>query len=368
MTTRHLFVLGAGSGSANNLIRSLRAGDPSLVIVGGHRDRFFLKNSLADRNCLVPDTLHEGFLDRLTEIIERESVHLLVPTTDADVRAVAGLRDRLPCRVFLPALDVIDLCQDKYALTARLRQHGVPVPLTYPLTSLDDVDDVFRRLAPHRRVWCRTRQGQGGRGALLVESAEQARAWVGYWQAMRGVAPTAFTLSEYLPGRDFAAQSLWRDGELILVKNYERLSALGGGQPGSTSSLAALSKTVVDLRVPALTTAAIRAVDARASGVFCWDLRENADGVLCVTEINAGRFGLSTNIFDLPGKHNMAATYVRLALGEDVGFRDEYDAVEDYYMIRDFDTVPAIFHADELFEGLEDAREERPHARSDRGR
>jgi carbamoylphosphate synthase large subunit len=352
MTPRQLLVLGAGSGAGNNLIRSLRLGDPSLAIVGAHRDRFLLRNSAADRNHLLPSATHADFVDELARIVEHERVALLIPTSDVDVRALAAMRDRLPCRAFLPALDVVDLCRDKYALNVRLRQRGVPVPLTYPLATLADVDDVFRRLAPHRRLWCRTREGHGGRGGLLVESPEQARAWIGYWHEMRGVPPTAFTLAEYLPGRDFAAQSLWRDGELILIKNYERLSALGGGQPGSTSSLAALSRTMIDARVPAVTTAAMRAVDERASGVFCWDLRENADGVLCVTEINAGRFGLSTNIFDLPGRHNMAVTYVRLALGDDVGFRDEYDAVEDYYMIRDFDTVPAIFHADELFEEL----------------
>lgn len=363
MTPRHLLVLGAGGGPGNNLIRSLRLGDPTLLIVGAHRDRFLLKNSPADRNHLVPVTTHVDFLDRLAEIVQREGIDLLIPTSDPDVRAVAALRDRLPCRVFLPTLEVIDLCRDKYELNVRLQQHGVPVPLTYPLTALEDIEDVFRRLARHRRVWCRTREGHGGRGALLVESPEQARAWIRYWHEMRGVAPTAFTLAEYLPGRDFAAQSLWRDGELILVKNYERLSALGGGQPGSTSSLAALSKTVVDSRIPEVTTAALRAVDEHASGIFCWDLRENADGALCVTEINAGRFGLSTNIFDLPGKHNMAVTYVRLALGDDLGFREQYDAVDDYYMIRDFDTVPAIFHADDLFEGLEEAQR---HAVTDR--
>jgi hypothetical protein len=48
----------------------------------------------------------------------------------------------------------------------------------------------------------------------------------------------------------------------------------------------------------------------------------------------------------------MPATYVRLGLGEPVDLRDEYDVVEDYYLVRDLDTLPAVFHADELFEGI----------------
>jgi hypothetical protein len=27
----------------------------------------------------------------------------------------------------------------------------------------------------------------------------------------------------------------------------------------------------------------------------------------------------------------------------------------DYYMVRDLDTLPGVFHADEFFEGVEDA-------------
>ena len=77
-------------------------------------------------------------------------------------------------------------------------------------------------------------------------------------------------------------------------------------------------------------------------------------GVPCITEINAGRFSSGTNILDLTGKHNMAATYVRVALGEPVDLREEYDVAEDYYMLRDLDTPPGVFHAEELFEGIEE--------------
>ena len=112
------------------------------------------------------------------------------------------------------------------------------------------------------------------------------------------------------------------------------------------------------LAMSALTVcaAAIRAVDRLASGVYCFDVREDARGVPCVTEINAGRFSMSTNLYDLVGKHNMAATYVRLALGQRSNVRGEYDAAEGYYMVRNLDTLAGIFHADVLAEGIEDAR------------
>jgi carbamoyl-phosphate synthase large subunit len=60
-------------------------------------------------------------------------------------------------------------------------------------------------------------------------------------------------------------------------------------------------------------------------------------------------------LYDLIGKCNMASTYVRLALGDSVQMADEYDAVEGAYLVRDLDTLPRIVHADELFEGLDEA-------------
>jgi len=194
-------------------------------------------------------------------------------------------------------------------------------------------------------------------GAIPVGRAAQARSWIESWREMRGVAPTAFTLSEYLPGRDFCCQALWKEGTLILVKACERLSYFGGGaNPSGISSVSHLAKTVCEPRVVETCTRAIRALDPKASGTFNLDLRENRAGIACITEINAGRFPSGTGIFDLTGKHNLTAIYVRVALDQPIELRDEYDAAEGWYSVRDLDTLTGIFHADELFDRIEDAR------------
>lgn len=353
---KRLLITSAGTGASNNLIRSLRAGDSSIFISGCHDDRFVLKKCPADRNYLIPESEHPDFLDALRQIVQTEKIDLLIPNSDADVRAVSAIRCDIPCQLFLPDHAAIERCQDKYDLSIFLRDRGVPAPLTYPVAGLDGIEELFRRLAPRSRLWCRIRTGSGSRGAIPVKSPEQACSWISYWQEMRGVPATAFTLSEYLPGRDFAVQGLWKDGTLVLLKICERLSYFGGGsQPSGISSTPALGKIVFEPRVVEVCRDAVRALDAEALGVFSIDLKEDASGVPCVTEINAGRFCMITNIFDLTGKHNMAVTYVRLALGEPVEIREEYDVGQDYYLVRDLDTLPGIFRADELFEGIEEA-------------
>lgn len=351
--SERVLVTGAGGAGSNNVIRSLRAADVSLEIFGCHDDRFLLKKSLADRAYLIPPLADRRGQRALRQLVDAEGIRLVIPTSEPDVAVLSRLRASLGERIFLPRRSAIDLCQDKFQLNAFLRARGIPAPATVCVSRLPDLRRAFRKVATESRAWCRIRDGAGSLGAIAVDSADQARDWIGYWREMRGVAPSAFILSEYLPGRDFGCQSVWKNGVLVLIKTYERLSYLvAGSQPTEVSSVAALAKTVFEPRVVETCTTAIRAIDPRASGVFSVDLRESARGIPCITEINAGRFSSATPIFDLTGKYNTAVTYVRLALGMPVEAREVYDVVDDHYMLRDLDTPPTVFHADDFFDGV----------------
>jgi carbamoyl-phosphate synthase large subunit len=344
----------AGTGASNNLVRSLRRAAKPLRIVGCHDDRFLLRTSTADRNFLVPPSDVEQIADVFRTLIETESVDLVIPTTDTDVRLFSDLRETLPPCLFLPNRQTVNLCQDKYALTTHLRSCGVTVPMTYEVTDLMDLPEIFRALQPDPWLWCRVRAGSGSLGATPVRTVEQAAAWLTYWEDMRGVPVRSFTLAEYLPGRDFACQSLWRHGELILIKTTERLSYFQGtAGPSGVSSIGAVHRTVYEPRVAELAAAAVFAVDSDASGAFSVDMKEDARGCPSVTEINVGRFLTGSPIFDESGQYNMTLTYVDLAFGRSARCGTIYD-VSDCYMIRDLDTLPGMYSTADLGAGIID--------------
>ncbi len=352
-----LLILHAGTAATSNVIRSLRAGDATVFIAGCHDDAFILKNSGADRNFLVPSSSRPAFVPALCRLIKKEHIDLLIPNSDADVSLISGIRAKLPCRVFLPRKSVIARCQDKYALTAFLARHRVPVASTYPVTALKKIELLFARLSPHTRLWCRIRKGTSSWGSIPVTSAKHARDWITYWQDMRGVPRGSFTLSEYLPGRDYCLQSLWSNGRLIMAKAHERLTYhVAGGNPSGTSSTAALAQMVFEPVVSRICAKAIRALDANASGIFFTDLKENAQGVPCITEINAGRFANVSTIHDATSSYNMTAAYMRLALGESVAARRPCRFPETCYVRRDIDMTPGVFQSNGLFDGMQDLR------------
>jgi carbamoyl-phosphate synthase large subunit len=353
--SRRLLVTGAGTGATENLVRSLRAGEYGPVLIGCGSDRFILAKASTGRRYLVPPSTEPGFVAALERLCQREAIELVIPTSDDDVRALSDHRELFAGRVFLPARHVIDLCQDKLELTDLLRKRGIAAPATEPVADLRNLDAIFAGLASAGPVWCRVRTGTRSLGAAPMRTVAQARAWIHYWEDMRGVPANAFTLSEYLPGRDFLCMSVWRDGMQILARTFERLAYFGGeNSPSGVSSLSSLAKTVRDERVLEASTAAIRALDGEASGAFSVDLKEDRHGAPAITEINAGRFFIGMTAFESVAKHNMPEVFVRVALGEPVVVGEAYDAVEDYYLVRDLDTLPGLLHAGELFEGIEE--------------
>jgi carbamoyl-phosphate synthase large subunit len=307
---------------------------------------------------MVPTPSDPGYAAAVSRVVERESIDFILPNADESVAALSAVRRRFPGRLFLPRHKVISVCQDKYALNKVLSRCNVPVPETRAVRHLAGVETVFRSLGSHSPLWCRIRSGSNSRGAAPVATPEQARSWIRYWSEMRAVPPRDFTLAEYLPGRDFACLMLWNNGTLILAKTCERLSYFfASSQPSGQSSMAGLSKTVHEPRLVETCARAIRALDARASGVFSIDLKSDERGEARITEINAGRLIAQTILLDRAGKHNLTLTYARLALGEPVTLRDEYEAAADHYFVRNVDAEPLLFHASEFFQGIEDARD-----------
>lgn len=345
--------MGAGTGACNNLVRSLRAGAQPVELVGCHDDRFTLRQSGADRLYLIPPQGTATFDRALLGLVEHERIELVIPSSDGDVLALSRLRRELGPRCFLPEAAVIDRCQDKLVLTELLDARGLPVAPTRAVRTLADLPGIFEALGAARPLWCRVRTGSRSLGAAPVDTVSQAEAWIRYWHEMRDVPPESFTLSEFLPGRDYMCMSLWQDGRMVLVTTFEKLSYFGAdASPSGMSSLSSLAKTVIDPRLVDVCGAAIRALSPSASGAFSVDLKEDREGRPCITEINAGRFFIGMTAFDPVSRHGIAPTFLRLARGAPVELDDPYVTPPDHYVVRDLDTLPGVYTADQLFESI----------------
>jgi carbamoyl-phosphate synthase large subunit len=346
-------VTGAGTGSSANLMRALRTMTPKPFVVGVNDDRFVLKLSLANRNYLCPEPASNEFVDSLLEIIERERINVIMPTDDNTVKALSDARDRFSIDLLLPRPETIERCQDKYALAVFLRRRNIPAPRTFEVKSLRSLKKIFSNFSRDGLLWCRARRGSRSLAATPVATEEQARAWITQWRDLRGVKVSDFTLGEYLPGRHFIVQSVWHNGNLLRAQSIEVLSYFAAGNnPSGVFSLSCLAKTVVAPEALEVTLKAVRALEQHPSGAFFVELKETADGVPAITEINAGRFPSGVTALLAVGKDNMIGAFASTCVGRPVKIAEPLGSALEYYMVRDIDAVPGVFSAADLLAGF----------------
>jgi carbamoyl-phosphate synthase large subunit len=315
MTT--VLVLGAGGSAAANFVDALRLSDHRYRVVGADASPVKLHLSLAEERVVIPRANEPGYEQALAAAVEKTGADVLHAQPDPDVLAIGALRDSLPTATFLPEQHVLDLAADKLGFAQRMHEAGVAVPEAVAFDSLRSVvSQTELLLESHERAWVRARTGAGSRASLPVHSGHQAYAWVRWWVEERGLEASTFMASEMLPGREFAYQSLWQDGELVAGQARERIEYLYGHlTPSGQTSTPAVARTVSIPEVDDLARRAIRALDPHPNGVFCVDIKESAAGTPSVTEINAGRFFTTSNFFAHAGL-NMPDLLVRCALGE----------------------------------------------------
>ncbi len=349
---KNILLTTAGSGNANNIMRSLRATKRPLNIIGTNIDRYELAKSLADKNYLVPKGSSKDFIPVINKIIEKEEIDLLIPNSEQEARAVAQEIDRIGTRTFIPKLSTIELCIDKFSLTKRLEKNGVNVART---VKMEEISDLYKTLDSLKNeqddlVWCRIKEGAGSRGAAPFTTAEQIEFWIDYWKKFKGYDRNDFILSEYLPGRDYHFFSLWNNGELVIGKTCERLAYTCSKYTLSgTSSSPSVGRQVYNEEVIETCTKAVETIDKNARGIFAIDLKENKSGEPCLTEINIARFPRINIFFSRTGRYNMAEIYVGLGLGEDVGISKVVDDIDsEMYLIRDIDNEPLIISNAEI--------------------
>ncbi len=341
---RRILLTGAGGAASQNFLASLRLADEPYYVVGTDANPYHLASAQVDSPYELPRCSDPGYLDALRKIAAAERIELIHPQPDPEVAFLSAHRGEIPVPLFLPADGTIRQCHDKARCNDVLQAAGVPVPTSYRVADRDDLPEMVARLRKlHSSIWVRAVRGAGSRAALPVETARQASDWIHYWETAKGLQAADFMLAEYLPGREFAFQSLWYEGELITSMARERLEYIFGNlMPSGQSSSPSIARTVHRRDVNDIGMRAVRAVSERPHGVFCVDMKENGRGTPAVTEINAGRFFTTSNFFAEAGS-NMPHYYVKLALGESLPELPKVDAVaSDLYWVRGVDRLPTL--------------------------
>lgn len=310
-----ILITGAGGSAAYNFKDSLDLRKGKYKTVGADAKKFHLELINVERRYIVPRVDDPNYIDVLNRIIEKEKIDFLHPQPDVEVAFLSQHLNKIGAKTFLPDAEVIERCHNKMTFNELLGSKGVAVPKAFHITGQDELKHALKVLLKIQpKIWLRAIRGAGSKGSLPINSFYQGDAWIDYWRNFRGIDYGDFMASEFLPGPEYAWQSLWYKGSLVTAQARQRLEYIFGNlTPSGQTSSPSVAKTVNYDKVDEAGQAAVRAVSDTPHGVFCVDMKEDANGTPKVTEINAGRFFTTSNFFAHAGL-NMPDMYIDLAL------------------------------------------------------
>ncbi|MGB9714291.1 MAG: ATP-grasp domain-containing protein [Candidatus Bathyarchaeales archaeon] len=344
---KRILVTGAGGPAGINFVLSLKIAPEKIFVVGTEASAYFIHLAPTDKTYLVPNAAEPSYIAKLNEIIRKERIEFVHAQPDVEVAAISENREKLNAKVFLPSKKAISVCQDKLESAKVWEKNKIPVAKFLELQNEKDVNKAFEELG--KPIWIRARHGAGGRGSTLAHNKDTALAWIKYWKS-RGMS-WQFIAQQYLRGRNIGFHSLWKNGELVVSMARERIEYIYPNlAPSGVTGTPAVQKTIHDDKVNEVGTRAVLAIDKKFTGIACVDLKENSEGVPCVTEINAGRMFTTSFFFSyasqiLRGDYygNIPYLYVKLAFGEQIPRVPKYNVLpENIYWIRHLDAPAKI--------------------------
>ncbi len=309
---KRILITGAGGAPATNFVRSLRLDQSEkYYLAGADADKYYLQRAETDERYLVPFCSDPDYIPMMNQIIEQTQSQLIFAQPDIEIAYISEHREKIGCKVFLPAKETVRICQDKFLSFECWKKAGLTVPETFMIHDEKDLKRAFAELGP--KIWIRATRGAFGKGSLPTDDYAQAKAWLDFQKGWG-----TFSAAQCLQPDSITWQSIWKDGELIVAQGRKRLYwEFANRAPSGITGLTGTGITISDPVLDDLALKAIHAIDPKPHGIFSVDMTYDASGTPNPTEINIGRF-FTTHLFFSAAGLNMPAMYVKLAFDEPI--------------------------------------------------
>ena len=169
-----VLLLSAGSLVAHAFLEALGTRRDGCTVIGTNSIAEAAGNFLCDTAYLVPRAASAAYVERLAEIVRAEDPHIVIPTRDDDVLAVAQLRERMPhthAALLAGSMTAAQFMNDKLETARFAARHGLPFAPTVA-TLQEALDMVASHGGP---LIGKPRRGHASRGVVVLSSAAEIR-------------------------------------------------------------------------------------------------------------------------------------------------------------------------------------------------
>ena len=188
----NILLPGAGGFAAINAIKSLRKINYSGRIITTDSNLLSAGFYLADKGYVLPRIKDKDFLDKSLEIIKKEKIELILPTSGFDIIPYSVNKEYLTSlgvTCYFSNNEVINLCNNKFNFYKKIKKKFPTPGFTVDLNS----DITFP-------IFAKPIEGKGSRNTFLVNNENELESINSKYSDM--------IFCEYLPGKEYTIDIL----------------------------------------------------------------------------------------------------------------------------------------------------------------
>jgi len=343
----NILLTGIGGVTPQSIAKSLRITEEKYKIVGVDANKYangLFMYDLIDESYLVPKINNDNYFDVINKIIKKESIDLVIVSPDEEVEVVSKYRNKINTKLILPPDELVQIITNKQKTADYLSEINF-TPQSLIINNKDDLKKASEELGIP--FWIREYKGTSGIGSLKVDSIKKAIFWIDLNNGWGN-----FMAAEYLPGKNFGFQCIYKDGELITSATQDRMGyVMSKVSPSGITGNASIGKFVAREDVNEIGEKAINYIcdklEIKPHGMMTIDMKEDKNGVPKITEINP-RHIATTYCFSKAGA-NFSELMVKIGLDLPIGNIEKYNlAKTDHYFLRAVDAEPVIVTEEQL--------------------
>ena len=350
-----ILITGIGGLTPRSIAKVIRKNHPDYKIIGCDINKkavgFFMKD-LLDEYFVCPRCTSQEYFPWLEILVRNHHIDYAFVQPESEIVAWGAYYDkkgRYPCPVFMGSTSLSVSLKDK-SIMADLLKGTSFIPKTIKV-SLDNprFDEVEQEIG--FPCWIRATEGTGGLGSLRLEDISSYKSWL-----MINANIPQFTVSEFLPGRHLANQMLYYNGEYVKGAALECVEyVMANTAPSRVTGNTHFGRFLNEDHINQFCDDCIKYLEKKlgipAHGILSFDLKEDKNGALKVTEVNI---------------RHMAYTGVMAQVGFDL-IEDTVKIMEDgncdrverapyfhyekpYVFLRDVDIEPIVLESEQVFE------------------
>lgn len=352
--SKTILVTGIGGLTPRSITGIIRENHPDYKIIGVDTNKkaigFFMVG-LLDEHYVCPRCDSEEYFPFIEKLIKEKNVDYAFVQPESEIVKWGEYFDQngsFPCPVFMGCKTLSESLRDK-SIMAELLEGTEFIPKTIKVTQENPrYEDVEKEIG--FPCWIRATEGTGGLGSLKLEDMSSYKSWL---FINRNI--PEFTVSEFLTGRHLANEMLYYDNEYVKGAALECAEyVMANTAPSKVTGNTSFGKFLNEDRINEFCDRCIKYLCGKlhvpAHGILSFDLKEDKNGNLKVTEVNI---------------RHMAYAGVMAHVGIDL-IEDTIRIMEDgnadnivrapfyhydkpYIFLRDVDVEPIILDGEYLF-------------------